>query len=50
MTRNIRKNDKDIVDMRIMAENCNCSVYTMGAVAAGLLFCIGVIIYALLAG
>ena len=50
MTRNIRKNENEIMDMRLMSENCNCSVYTMGAVAAGILFCVGIIIYALLAG
>jgi hypothetical protein len=50
MTRNIRKNENEMMDMRLMSENCNCSVYTMGAVATGILFCLGVIIYALLAG
>ena len=35
-------------DMRIITENCNCSIYTMAAVAGCLLFCVGIIIYALL--
>ena len=47
MTRDIRKNISE--ETRIMPENCNCSVYTMGAVAASLLFCVGVIVYALFA-
>ena len=50
MTKNIRKNENEMMDMRLMAENCNCSIYTMGAVAAGILFCIGIILYALIAG
>ena len=50
MTKNIRKNENEMMDMRLMSENCNCSVYTMGAVAAGILFCIGIILYALIAG
>ena len=49
MSGNIGRNDKEIMDMRLMSENCNCSVYTMGAVALGILFCIGVVLYALLA-
>ncbi len=47
MTRDLRKNINE--DMRIVPENCNCSVYTMAAVAGCLLFCVGIIIYALLA-
>ena len=50
MTRNIRNNENEMMDMRLMAENCNCSIYTMGAVAAGILFCVGIILYALIAG
>lgn len=50
MTRNIRNNENEMIDMRLMAENCNCSIYTMGAVAAGILFCVGIILYALIAG
>lgn len=46
MTRDIRK---DIEDIRLVTENCNCSVYTMAAVAGCLLFCAGIIIYALFA-
>lgn len=34
-------------DMRIVPENCNCSIYTMAAVAGCLLFCVGIIIYAI---
>ena len=47
MTRDIRKNINE--DARIITDNCNCSGYTMAAVGASLLFCVGVIIYALLA-
>ena len=47
MTRDIRKNINE--DARIIPENCNCSAYTMATVAASLLFCVGVIIYALFA-
>lgn len=32
----------------IVSENCNCSVYTMASVAATILFCIGIVIYALI--
>ena len=49
MSGNIRRNENEIMDMRLMAENCNCSVYTMGAVALGILFCVGIVLYALLA-
>ena len=49
MSGNIGRNEKEIMDMRLMAENCNCSVYTMGAVALGILFCVGIVLYALLA-
>ena len=45
----VASNEKEIMDMRLMAENCNCSVYTMGAVALGILFCVGIVLYALLA-
>ena len=48
MTRNVRKETYE--DMRIVPENCQMSGYTMAAVAGCLLFCVGIIIYALLAG
>ena len=35
-------------EMGIAPENCNCSIYTMAAVAGCLLLCVGIIIYALL--
>ena len=35
-------------EMNILPENCNCSVYSMAAVAGCLLLCIGIVIYALL--
>ena len=47
MTRDLRKNINE--DMKIIPENCNCSIYTMATVAGCLLFCVGIIIYALLA-
>jgi hypothetical protein len=46
MTRDIRKNINE--EIRVIPENLNCSGYTMAAVAAGLLFCVGIIVYALL--
>ena len=46
MTRDIRKNINE--EMRIVPENLNCSAYTMATVAAGILFCVGIVIYALL--
>ena len=49
MPRNIRKNENEMMDMRLVSDNCNCSIYTMGAVAAGILFCLGIVLYALLA-
>lgn len=48
MVRNIERKDNEIMDMRLTSENCNCSVFTMGALACGLLFCLGIIVYALL--
>ena len=50
MTRNIRKNENEMLDMNLIPETCNCSGYTMAAVAGGLLLCLGIIIYALLVG
>ena len=47
MTRDIRRNINE--EARIIPESCNCSGYTMAAVATSLLFCAGIIIYALLA-
>ena len=47
MTRNIENRVND--DMRIVAENCNFSAYTMATVACGILLCVGIIVYALFA-
>lgn len=47
MTRDMR--DIRNEDMRIVPQNCNCSGYTMAAVAGCLLLCLGIIIYAFLA-
>ncbi len=47
MTRDIRKNINE--EMKIIPESCNCSGYTMAAVGASLLFCVGIIIYAIFA-
>lgn len=47
MTRNIENRVSD--DMRIVAENCNFSAYTMATVACGILLCVGIIVYALFA-
>lgn len=46
MTQNIRERINN--EMRIVPENCNCSIYTMAAVAGCLLLCAGIIIYALI--
>ncbi len=48
MCGNIRKSDKVMENTELMAENCNCSVYSLFAVAGGLLLCLGIIAYALL--
>ena len=45
MTKNIRKNENEMMDMRLMSENCNCSIYSMLTVAGGILLAIGTIIY-----
>jgi len=47
MIRNIERNDNE--DMRIVSENYNGSVYSMATVACGILLCLGIIVYALLA-
>lgn len=44
MTRDYRQ----INEENIIKENCNCSGYTMAAVAGCLLLCIGIVIYALI--
>ena len=46
MTGDLRQRNAE--DMKIVPENCNCSVYSMAAVAGCLLLCIGIVIYALL--
>ena len=48
MTRDMRNIGNE--EMRIVPENLNCSGYTMATVAGCLLLCIGIIIYALIAG
>ena len=48
MSGNIRKNENEMMDMRLVPENCNCSGYTMAMVAGGLLSCLGIILYALI--
>ena len=48
MSGNIRKNENEMMDMRLIPETCNCSGYTMAMVAGGLLLCLGIILYALL--
>ena len=47
MTGNLEKRTNE--EMRIVSENYNGSVYSMATVACGLLLCVGIIIYALLA-
>lgn len=46
MTKEFRRASED--NMNIVKENCNCSGYTMAAVAGCLLLCIGIVIYALI--
>ena len=48
MSGNIRRNENETMDMRLIPETCNCSGYTMAMVAGGLLLCLGIILYALL--
>ena len=48
MSGNIRKNENEMMDMRLIPESCNCSGYTMAMVAGGLLLCLGIILYALI--
>ncbi len=50
MTGELRKNTRS--NINFAHEDCevNCSPYTMAAVAGCLLFCIGIIIYALIVG
>ena len=42
---NVKKND----NANIVAENCNCSVYSMVTVVGGVLMAIGAVIYSLIA-
>lgn len=46
MTRDVRQDVNE--NMNIVNEDCNCSGYTMAAVAGCLLLCLGIIVYALL--
>lgn len=46
MTREFRQIAEE--NKNIVKENCNCSGYTMAAVAGCLLLCIGIVIYALI--
>ena len=46
MTVNMRERMDN--EMKVTAENCNCSIFSMAAVAGCLLLCIGIIVYALL--
>lgn len=48
MSGNIRRNENETMDMRLIPETCHCSGYTMAMVAGGLLLCLGIILYALL--
>ena len=48
MMENIRKNENEEMDMRLIPETCNCSGYTMAMVAGGLLSCLGIILYAII--
>ena len=36
------------MDSKLVAENCNFSIYSMVAMAGGILLCAGIILYALL--
>lgn len=42
-TNSVKENDENLV-----TENCNCSGYTMATVAACILLCIGIVVYALI--
>ena len=47
----MRRNNYDYkyeIDSKLTSEDCNFSLYSMAAVAGGILLCIGIILYALL--
>ena len=46
MTKEFRQISEE--NVKLVTENCNCSGYTMAAVAGCLLLCLGIIIYALI--
>ncbi len=48
MNGTMKQTGYDYVESKLMAENCNFSVYSMAAVAGGILLCFGIILYALL--
>ncbi len=48
MTGELRQNTREEINVFDEDIACNCSPYTMAAVAGCLLFCIGIIIYALI--
>ena len=47
MNGSIRKTNYEM-ESNLMAENCNFSIYSMAAIAGGLLLCAGIVVYALL--
>lgn len=44
------KMTEEVSSENLVSENCNCSGYTMAAVAGSLLLCVGIVIYALFCG
>jgi len=48
-----KKETEDVMDemkkMNVVAEDCNCSVWSMGTVAMGILLAVGAVVYSLIA-
>ena len=49
MNGSIKRTNYEVIEDKLMAEGCNFSGYSMAAIAGGLLFCLGIIFYAILA-
>lgn len=49
MNANLNMERNNIEEQRLVAENCNCSVYSLLTVAGGILLAIGTVIYSVIA-
>ncbi len=45
----VRPTVEQMKEMGVISEKCNCSVFTMASVAAGVLLAVGSVVYSLLA-